>query len=237
MPEASDSDYKACSEDVLDLYSVDADLSPVAQSRRYTVLVLACDPEAPPAPGAIIGKCDYYCWRYQNFEQRHLACEHDPPDYYLDFGLYYCRMFGVELSPKLSPEGKAWLAEARRLLQVYMEREIAADNEVELDSDRFREMAFDTHPRAYTDAGLTKLPFWSWEADRLKICLQPDFSEWIHWRTWRQAIFVAGSQLSQWGSDTVTIASDAYHDTVTYVSEKASAVSDEIREYFTGLFK
>ena len=42
-----------------------------------------CKAISPPAaPSKIIGTCQYYKWRFNNFMERHDTCKHDPPDYY-----------------------------------------------------------------------------------------------------------------------------------------------------------
>ncbi|WP_010522842.1 DUF4280 domain-containing protein [Aquimarina agarivorans] len=42
-----------------------------------------CTAGSPPeAPLSIIGTCQYYKWRFNNFMERHDKCQHDPPDYY-----------------------------------------------------------------------------------------------------------------------------------------------------------
>jgi hypothetical protein len=59
--------------------------------------------------------------RYGNFHARHIGCGHTPPDYYINYGYYYCSRYTKYLLPRLSTKGKEWLAESRRLLQVYLD--------------------------------------------------------------------------------------------------------------------
>ena len=100
------------------------------------------------------------------------------------------------MHPKLSNAGQEWLIRARRFLQVYMEdgfknnissTEVVTkclaypkltvtttvDNteSLELVNKKFTAFAFNTHPPAYVDGGLSKLPL----LDLIKISTPPDW--------------------------------------------------------------
>jgi len=147
--------------------------------------------------------------RYTNFLMRHIGCGHTPPDYYASYGYYYCTKYGTVLLPKLSPAGKIWLQNTRKILQQYMEdglaqnmkntgikmtgkvggRKLSMRNvqkyKLEIDSEMFRKFAFGTHPMAYLDGGLADLPF----EDYWNIGLHgPDLGEYTHGETWEQVI-------------------------------------------------
>lgn len=68
--------------------------------------------------------------RYADFMKRHTAnCGHLPPTYYRAYGYYYCSRFGAYLLPTMkNQEGKRWLKEARRYLQVYMDNGLDQNN-------------------------------------------------------------------------------------------------------------
>ncbi len=136
------------------------------------------------------------------------------------YGYKYCVRFTNVLMPNLSPEGKKWLKQAKKLLQVYMEEGVIDKNfksvynkdfngryqlkteadlakfytDVELRNDEFRDFAFATHPDAYLDAGLTSIPI----SDKIKVSMTPDFKEWGSGATWEQAMIVMEEQIDDW---------------------------------------
>lgn len=146
--------------------------------------------------------------RHANFMVRHIGCGHQPPDYYVSYGYYYCSIYGERLRPRLSPQGQDWLDDARLYLQRNIEVGIK-DNmdgdkinvvcrrypnrsvemtvpklELEIDNTTFKSFAFKTHVPAYLDAGLADLPI----PDLFRIGGQPNIEEWLDRETWRQAI-------------------------------------------------
>ncbi|MCE8043433.1 hypothetical protein HOP60_14870 [Halomonas daqingensis] len=146
--------------------------------------------------------------RHSNFMMRHIGCEHQPPDYYVSYGYYYCYTYGERLRPRLSPQGQDWLDQARYWLQFNIEVGLK-DNmdgdeinvvcrrypnrsvemtvprlELEIDKATFKSFAFNTHVPAYLDAGLADLSI----SDLFKIGGQPNIEEWLDRETWRQAI-------------------------------------------------
>lgn len=147
--------------------------------------------------------------RHSNFMMRHIGCGHKPPSYYLSYGYYYCSNYGAKLYPKLSASGQAWLRNARKLLQVNLEDGLSQNmlkdgihmssqksgngsfsmskvrrHQLELSDDTFKTFAFNTHPLAYLDAGLSDLPV----LDLMRITGQPSMQEWGDGRTWGQAM-------------------------------------------------
>ncbi|TBU88435.1 hypothetical protein [Phytopseudomonas dryadis] len=146
--------------------------------------------------------------RHANFMVRHIGCGHQPPDYYVSYGYYYCSTYGTRLRPRLSAEGQDWLDTARWHLQSNIEDGLG-DNmdgeeivivcrrypnrtvdfpfpqyELEVNPDEFKTFAFKTHVPAYLDAGLADLPI----SDLVKIGGQPNIEEWLDRDTWEQAI-------------------------------------------------
>lgn len=219
--------YKQCSSSILEKKSDSSKLSTTSNTTRKVVKIASCDTDVPPEP-KLIPKCEYYCWRHQNFLQRHVNCKHTPPDYYIHYGLYYCRMFSAELYPKLSDKGKDWLQKAKKNLQDAIEDGLEKDKNIELDSERFRKFAFDSHPDAYWNAGLGNLDRYfglTFGPDHLKIMAQPDLVEWIKWDTWKQAADVGTRQIIK-----------ANVDAWKNASEFTSEAIDEISDYFMNLF-
>lgn len=116
------------------------------------------DTPPTPAPQSILGKCQYYEWRNDDFMKRHKNCDHfNPPDYYLNYGLVFCRLFSTELSQKMDAYGKGWIDRTRLNLQVDMEAFLKANPTIELNNRSFYEMAFQSHQKAYLDAGFLNL--------------------------------------------------------------------------------
>ncbi len=137
------------------------------------------------------------------------------------YGYKYCVRFTSVLMPSLSPEGKRWLKEAKRLLQEYIELGLVKKNfesiyntsfneryelpdkadvfysDIELRNDEFRDFVFATHPDAYLKAGMADIPI----SDKLKVSMTPDFKEWGNGSTWEQAIIVMEEQVNDWYRD------------------------------------
>lgn len=136
--------------------------------------------------------------RHFDFLNRHKGCKHQVPEYYLGYGYKYINRFTDKLYPKLSEAGKKWLIDARRLLQEYMENgfddnisstaivtkcmaypdltvttKVDATESLELVNKKFTRFAFNTHPPAYVDGGLGKLPL----LDLIKISTTPDWDD------------------------------------------------------------
>jgi hypothetical protein len=145
--------------------------------------------------------------RHSNFMMRHIGCGHKPPSYYVAYGYYYCSNYGAKLRPRLSRAGQEWLDNARWYLQKYMEEglqqnvrrdtiELSSETsghggckmdvqrlQLELDEDTFKQFAFKTHPLAYLDGGLAKLPL----DDLFRIMGGPNLQEWADPATYKQA--------------------------------------------------
>jgi hypothetical protein len=113
---------------------------------------------AGPCPAD--GGLDYYRCRADDHERRHPALE--PPSYYMSYGDRYMRRFTFHTRPLLSPTGQVWLDDVREGLQGAMEEHRAADPvafaRLERDPEAFLDFAYDTHPAAYMEAGLSQLP-------------------------------------------------------------------------------
>ena len=108
-------------------------------------------------PAAITPGTDkYYQLRARDFMKRHP--EMSPPDYYLSYGDYYMRTL---LGINFSDEGKAWAGRTRDALQRAIEKKRMEDpygfDSLERDPDRFRDYAFSTHYKAYSDSGFYQL--------------------------------------------------------------------------------
>ncbi|SEK09265.1 hypothetical protein SAMN05192539_104356 [Paraburkholderia diazotrophica] len=152
-------------------------------------------------------ECTASDWsRHSNFMMRHIGCGHKPPSYYLSYGYFYCSNYGAKLYPTLSPAGQAWLRSAKWYLQKNMEdglnqnmqgkvikissakpgngsfSMVVTRYQLELDSETFKTFAFETHPLAYLDGGLSDLQI----GDMLKIMGGPALEEWADPRTYQQ---------------------------------------------------
>jgi RHS repeat-associated protein len=121
-----------------------------------------------PAPAEILGTVEYYKFRNDDFIKRHPNSS--PPEYYINYGDKYARRFSNELNPKLTPEGQEWLMKARLYLQLEMEKELNKNPRIELNNQDFQKFAFDSHVKAYTDAGVLELGF----GDKVLILSTPD---------------------------------------------------------------
>lgn len=179
--------------------------------------------------------------RHANFMMRHIGCGHKPPEYYVSYGYYYCSTYGERLRPRLELQGKAWLDQARRLLQVNIELGLKANMdgdeihvvcrrypnrnlemtvpqmELEVDNATFKTFAFNTHVPAYLDAGLADLSI----RDLLKIGGQPNVEEWLDGETWRQA----WDSSVEVGREKAVRAGEAISDTARTAAEAVSGAA------------
>lgn len=154
-------------------------------------------PALPRALPGEVGKITYYESRNKDYLSRHSSPP--PPDYYLNYGNKYARRFTTVLKPTLSAEGQKWLERAFVLLQQAMEGRLARDpaeyDALEQDSNAFREFAYATHPDAYLDAGLSKLPV----TDLAKIASTPDLGDLMTMDGVSQIVETGVRILPQWG--------------------------------------
>jgi hypothetical protein len=156
--------------------------------------------------------------RHASFMMRHIGCGHNPPGYYVNYGYYYCSIYGAKLAPRLSAQGKNWLEKARVLLQQNMEKGLEQNMQsdsiripckrnppssvsmtvnqfqLELNNDTFKQFAFNTHVPAYLDAGLADLPI----SDLMMIAEQPNINEWTDSATWSQAASSGTAVTKDW---------------------------------------
>ena len=101
------------------------------------------------------GTDSYYVDRLADFLDR--CPDHPAPSYYLEYGdkcLHRFRRIEIELTST----GKEWSQRTLRSLQEMIESERERDSEafvrLEMDSNAFRDFAFNTHPTAYIESGL-----------------------------------------------------------------------------------
>ena len=136
------------------------------------------------------GTPDYYRQRADDFRRRNPGME--PPAYYMEYGQKYCDRFS-SLGPKdLTPEGLAWRDRTLQALQDAIETKRMEDPvgfaQLERDPAAFKRFAYDSHPDAYVDSGLYKLP----AQDLLKIGTTPDIKDLLTKDGVRQVIDALG---------------------------------------------
>lgn len=143
-----------------------------------------------------IGKVDYYRARNTDYLRRHRVTP--PPDYYLDYGDKYASRFTKVLRPKLSKQGQIWVDKTFILLQQAIEKKLAKDrisfDFLEQNAAKFRDFAYDTHPKAYLDGGLDELPAW----DLVKILATPDLGDILSISGIKQVIITGVGLMGSW---------------------------------------
>jgi len=153
-----------------------------------------------PLPGSV-GTVGYYAARNGDFLRRCPTAPPSPPDYYLGYGDKYARRFTTVLKPQLSAVGKAWVDRTFVLLQQAIENRLAADpaafDALERNPAAFRRFAYDTHPRAYLDGGLRRLP----AVDLARIATTPDLGDLMTVDGVAQILSTATELVPQWGAD------------------------------------
>ncbi|WP_199117104.1 hypothetical protein [Pedobacter sp. ASV28] len=130
----------------------------------------------------------YYQDREKSFKERHPGKK--APEYYMSYGNKYLNKF-KSVRKTLSDEGKQWLDDALLNLQYEMEAGIAKNPNIELDNEKFQDFAFDTHVKAYEDAGILDLEV----LDKVKIMLTVDAIDLFSTRGVKQAAAVGKDQL------------------------------------------
>lgn len=95
--------------------------------------------------------CDYYLCK--EAADGAAACGED--GYYLGYGFRYCERISQVTRPRLSDAGKVWLDSARRCLMEEVELQV----EHEHSCSDIQQIAFDSHPACYMDAGFCSLPW------------------------------------------------------------------------------
>jgi uncharacterized protein YqjF (DUF2071 family) len=126
---------------------------------------------------AMIGQLGYYRSRHQDFIGRCPGLL--PPPYYLDYGQKYCERFHL-LRDRLSAEGQGWIQRTMQILQRRIEDRRALDPAafilLERDGEEFRSFAYATHPEAYIEGGLARLP----PEDVLLVMQTPDAKDLLN---------------------------------------------------------
>lgn len=119
-----------------------------------------------------IGTREYYTERYKDFRRRNP--DKPAPAYYMYYGAKYFDRF-QELKPDVQPETRAWIDKTARKLQEKIENRNtgASFAELERNSEEFKQFAYETHPDAYLEGGLNKVPL----ADLAKIPFVPDLED------------------------------------------------------------
>lgn len=164
-----------------------------------------CDPNAIhlASPVPAVGALTYYGARHGDFATRYAACGLTPPTYYLGYGLKYVQRFTTETSPRLTPEGQAWLVRARVNLQVAIEGERARDGEafdrLEKNDAAFTSFAYGTHADAYWNAGLGDLNLF----DLANIGLTPDMKDLLAKDGLLQVVDIGSRLLGTWGTSAI----------------------------------
>jgi len=162
-----------------------------------------CGEPKLPNPVPATGELSYYTDRHNDFLERYRFCGLTPPNYYLGYGKKYVQRFTFETHHRLTPDGQAWLARARVLLQEAIEGERAADpaafERLERDDAAFTRFAYDTHPDAYWNAGLGELDIF----DLSNIGLTPDARDLFGWDGILQVADIGSRLGGVWGSDAI----------------------------------
>ncbi|MXN92343.1 hypothetical protein GR160_14030 [Flavobacterium sp. Sd200] len=150
--------------------------------------------EPTPFPKALLGSVDYYKWRHRDFIKQNPGKK--APDYYLNYGNKYIQRFTNETNNQLSKQGKQWLKNARKNLQVAIEDKLKVDPTIELRNGGkdFKEFAFDSHVDAYWNAGLYKLN----TVDLVAVVLTPNFKDLTSKEGLEQATEMMGKLSEYW---------------------------------------
>ncbi len=153
------------------------------------------------------GTKDYYRQRRDDFVRRNPGMT--PPAYYMEYGQKYLDRFSSLGSKDLTPKGLEWRDKTLKALQEAIETKRMEDPvafaQLERDPEAFKKFCYDSHPDAYVDSGLYKLP----AQDMLKIGTTPDLKDLLTKDGVRQVI-VALSKMSP--KDAATVAGASFKE-------------------------
>ena len=178
----------------------------------------AARPKHHPAPGEMLGQCEYYTQRADAFTAR---TGKKAPPYYRDYGYKYCNKF-KDLEKQLSPEGQEWAEKARLYLQQAMEKELKNNPALEYDAEAFEDMAFGTHLAAYWSAGFYDMPF----RDKMDVFSTIQLKDWLKNDAALQGFLMGTSMLLEW--------SNRRSDTLTDTLKKRTEIEAELITKFWG---
>lgn len=192
----------------------------------------------------LLGHTGYYAWRARDFMRQNPG--KPVPDYYMGYGHKYINRFTTETNKTMSSSGKTWLKEARKNLQVAIEdrldpKKYKDANTIELNNDKFRSFAFDSHVDAYWNEN-GKVPLYtSGAVDLTKILLTPDVKDLASADGLRQVKDMMGKFIKEKPKDLLRILGDAYDnmDTIQTLMEnkakKEGVPVDEIKRILNPL--
>jgi RHS repeat-associated protein len=152
-----------------------------------------------PKPNPVRKGENYYIDRKKDFEGRNPG--KPAPTYYKEYGDKYLHRFKYETKQTLSPQGQRWLDKALINLQDEMEKGLMRkeDPADEYDNEKFTDFAFDTHVKAYEDAGILDLSV----VDKVKIMLTVDPDDLFSARGFKQGKDVAIDQLIKYNNEPI----------------------------------
>ncbi len=128
------------------------------------------------APDGVLGSPEYYRWRAEEFKQRHP--DKEPPDYLLNYGDKYAKIFRDEIRPNLTDEGKKWVDRTMRGLQERMEKAYKDGTLDEMDPKAFKDFATGIHSDVYNKEGFGELSDRDVEKVWKRLMAEDEFWEW-----------------------------------------------------------
>lgn len=152
------------------------------------------DPVTPPESNKpasltnLIGKDNYYRVRATDFKRRHPDAP--IPSYYLNYADLYLHEFKDKTYELLSNEGKEWVTKTLVLLQEEMEKILKIQN-IELNESAFLDAAFNSHVKAYEEAGILQLSI----IDKLYISMTVYPDDLLSQRGLAQVAIIASDQI------------------------------------------
>ena len=170
------------------------------------------------------GTKEYYEKRVEDFNKRH---ENDnpkpePPGYYMEYGDKYYKIFTEEVRDKLSDAGKCWDDKTAFSLQVKLDDILIGNPDIELDPDRLRELAFQSHVDAYLESGLLDLEM----QDKITIALSIDLNDLLSKEGRDQVCDIVEKQLEHYWGNWDDVITDA-----NFFSENYQWIGEELITY------
>jgi hypothetical protein len=172
------------------------------------------------------GRMDYYLRRDEDFRARNPGMQ--PPPYYLQYGDKYVRAFSALGPGQLSLDGLAWRDKTLKLLQGEMEKARRGDGvgfaELERHPEAFRKFAYETHVKAYLEAGLLSLS----TQDLTTILTTPDLQDLLNSDGLAQILKVLDEVKSK---DVATVVNATSSQVRRDLQDQADRMEREVRSF------
>jgi len=169
----------------------------------------------------LIGRPEFYDERHKDFLDRYPS--RTAPEYYKNYGHYYCKRFQNKTRTELSEEGKEWVDKTLVALQLKLNAIIMKDPLLEFNGEELKKAAYESHVSAYIESGVLELPL----SDKVEILLTVDWKDLSSPEGRQQVGDIIEAQIGHY----ITHPGDALSD-ASYLMNNFSDILSRIRTYY-----